>query len=251
MPTRLVREGWLDSDRVAKVSFGAEAQFLRLLLVADDFGRFDGRLSVIRARCWPQRLDDVTEEKVKGWLTELVEAGLVVPYVVRLRPYIEIPNFRQRNRSAKSKFPGLEEADGGEPAAAAFPPPPPLASASASSGHVTVNGRADDGHLSDSGRSGDGQRTVRNRVQKVGFDWEAGKFTGITNEDELRWQQAYPDVQVPVEIDKAAVWCMANRQRAPRANFSSFLVSWLAREQRSITNRMAAQAQRQQYAGAR
>lgn len=150
MPNRILREGWLDSDRAAALSYGAECQFVRLLLVADDFGRFDGRLSVIRARCWPLRRE-IEDAVIVGWLEELSAAGLASLYLVHGKPYLEIPNFRQRTRAQKSKFPGLDQADGGlsiRPAGVySAPSPIPSPSPCADVGHVTGNGLTSDGQM--------------------------------------------------------------------------------------------------------
>ena len=108
MPNRILREGILDSDRLASVSLGAEVQFYRLLVAADDFGRYDGRVSVIRSRCWPLR-DEVTVAQVEAWIEELALAHLIVLYEVGGKPFIELPNFNQRSRLKRSKYPSRDE----------------------------------------------------------------------------------------------------------------------------------------------
>src|SRR3990167_4834737 len=55
MPSRVLREGYLDSDLLSAVSDGAETLYVRLILAVDDYGRFDGRPSYIRVRCYPLR----------------------------------------------------------------------------------------------------------------------------------------------------------------------------------------------------
>ncbi len=104
MPSRIVREGLLDSDPVGSVSLEAEALFVRLILLADDFGRYDGRVSVICRRAFVNRRS-IDESMCAGMLDELLRAGLIKGYVVDGKPYILIPNFNQRSRAKKSKFP--------------------------------------------------------------------------------------------------------------------------------------------------
>jgi len=104
MPSRVLREGLLDSDAIGAVSPGAEMLFVRLLLLADDFGRYDGRVSVICRRAFVNRRS-VDEHMTADWLHELDNAGLVRLYEVDARPYLELLNFRQRTRSQVSKYP--------------------------------------------------------------------------------------------------------------------------------------------------
>jgi hypothetical protein len=108
MPSRVLREGLLDSDAIGAVSPGAEMLFVRLLLLADDFGRYDGRVSVICRRAFVNRRS-VDEHMTADWLHELDNAGLVRLYEVDGRPYLEVMNFRQRTRSQVSKYPARGE----------------------------------------------------------------------------------------------------------------------------------------------
>lgn len=110
MPSRILREGLLDSDAVGEVSIGAEALFVRLLLLADDFGRYDARVSVVCRRAFVNRRS-VDEHMTGEWLTELHEAGLVAVYEVAGKQFLEILNFRQRTRASGSKYPARPGAD--------------------------------------------------------------------------------------------------------------------------------------------
>lgn len=104
MPNRILRDAALDSDRLAAVSEPAEVLFYRLIMLADDFGRFDGRMSVIRSRAFALR-QSVPEEEVSARMQELCKVGLIHSYSVSGKPYISIPRFGQRQRAEKSKFP--------------------------------------------------------------------------------------------------------------------------------------------------
>jgi hypothetical protein len=104
MPTRLIREGFLDSDKIDTLSNGAEIFFVRLMLCADDYGRFDGRSLIIKNRAYPLK-DKLTIKKIDEWMTECIKKGLIIRYMVKDKPYIEIIDFKQRLRSKKSKYP--------------------------------------------------------------------------------------------------------------------------------------------------
>ncbi|MDP3722391.1 MAG: hypothetical protein Q8R91_02710 [Candidatus Omnitrophota bacterium] len=105
MPDRVVRVGILTSDPVNRLSAGAEVFYRRLMNVVDDYGRFDGRPSVLRAGLYPLRLSNVSEPDIVKWIRETEEAGLVRGYVVEGKPYVNITKFNQRLRAKRSKWP--------------------------------------------------------------------------------------------------------------------------------------------------
>lgn len=112
MPNRILREGLLDSDAVGEVSPMAELLFVRLMLLADDFGRYDGRASVVCRRAWVNRRT-IDEQTTDEWLTELHQAGLIERYAVDGKPLLVITNFRQRSRASGSKYPAPPSPGGG------------------------------------------------------------------------------------------------------------------------------------------
>lgn len=141
MPSRILREGILTSDRINTLSAAAEVFYRRLMSVVDDFGRFDGRASILRVSCYPLRVDAVREADLSRWIAECVKAGLLVLYAVDGKPYLEMQDFRQQTR-AKSKFPPpsdgqvLDVCD----ADAAQPPSTRLADAKQTPANATVFG---------------------------------------------------------------------------------------------------------------
>ncbi|GAO43768.1 hypothetical protein FPE01S_02_08740 [Flavihumibacter petaseus NBRC 106054] len=88
--------------------------------VADDYGRYDARPSVLRVALYPLKIEKVSESDVVKWMTECVNAGLVRQYTVDEKNYLLIERFGQRMRTKKSRYPDphgvMEEsaADGGE-----------------------------------------------------------------------------------------------------------------------------------------
>lgn len=100
----MIREGFLDSEKVAALSWRTECFFHRLLLVADDYGLFDARPTVLRTRLFPLHLDKVSNQDIQDCLHETEAAGLVRAYCVGGKDYVQIINFGQR-RQSKPKFP--------------------------------------------------------------------------------------------------------------------------------------------------
>lgn len=105
MPNRVVREGILDSDRVNRLSWECEVFYRRLMSIVDDYGRFDGRVSVIRSKLFPLRLDKVTTDLIESWIHECVSVKLIARYKVENKPYLEILDFNQSVRIKRPKFP--------------------------------------------------------------------------------------------------------------------------------------------------
>jgi hypothetical protein len=101
----MLRDGILTSDRVNALSWPAEVFYRRLMSVVDDYGRFDGRAVILRARCYPLKLDKVSEPDASSWIAECERAGLVRCYAVSEKPYIQVLDFNQRTYGSGSKYP--------------------------------------------------------------------------------------------------------------------------------------------------
>ncbi len=104
MPTRIIRDGILTSERVNALSERAELFYRRLMSVVDDYGRFSANLTLLRASCYPLKLDSVKEDSIKKHLAEAEDAGLIVLYMVAAKAYVQLQDFGQRVQS-KSKYP--------------------------------------------------------------------------------------------------------------------------------------------------
>jgi hypothetical protein len=105
MPDRIVRAGILSSEKVCSLSWPAEVFYRRLFSVVDDFGRYDGRLTILRTALYPLQIDKVSDLDVGKWRLETAKAGLVRVYAIDGKEYVEVLNFGQRLRAAKSKWP--------------------------------------------------------------------------------------------------------------------------------------------------
>lgn len=105
MPDRIVRAGILTSELVNQLSWAEECFYRRLMNVVDDFGRYDGRSSILRAVLYPLKINRVSERDVATWLRRCEETGLVTVYQVESKQYLEIVKFDQRLRAKQSKWP--------------------------------------------------------------------------------------------------------------------------------------------------
>jgi hypothetical protein len=154
MPNRILKDTICASPELDVVSDGAEVLFYRLIVIADDFGRFDGRPTVVDSRCFSLRRRG---RRVWYWLAELVEVGLIDLYDVDGREYGRLAKWdkHQRRRATASKF------------------PPPNDGRPLTSADIRAQVTADDrrGHpRADDGDSRTSAGSIRKRSTKSGSD---------------------------------------------------------------------------------
>ena len=124
MPNRILRD-WTDSDRVDALTAEAERFFVRLIMKADDFGRYTAEPKRLKAFLFPLK-DSLREADLCRWLAECERAALVRGYEAAGKRYLEIVNFRQRLRQMREIYPrpvaaGERRADDGQPSATCPP----------------------------------------------------------------------------------------------------------------------------------
>lgn len=97
------------SRKVNSVSLGAEALYLRLLVLADCAGRHPADPAVVASLVFAERLRsrEVTFDQVGEWLQELATARLVELYEVEGEPLLRLLNyFRTANNRVEPTYPG-------------------------------------------------------------------------------------------------------------------------------------------------
>ena len=106
MSNRILKESICVSDSIESLTWFEEVLFYRLIVNCDDFGRFDGRVNVIKNRLFPLK-ENLTAKAVKDGINKLASVGLVTLYVFEGKPYLHLPtwNVHQNIRAKKSKFP--------------------------------------------------------------------------------------------------------------------------------------------------
>lgn len=270
MPNRILRDGILDSDRVDRLSVPAEVFYRRLLSAVDDFGRFDARPVVLRAKLFPLRLDRVADSDVAGWLAECEAAGLIAAYQVDGRPYLVYLRFGQTARAKKSKFPPPPPATIGDPSERSAgvgdaPVTLPHSTCSAHAAQMHHGGRADEPQT-----RGECAR-IRIRISNSDFEGSsepagpaaeptappaAGQSKAsdppgdppvltypvvgdpaapswpLTRTYLAELSAAYPHLDALVECRQALAWVNANPAKKKTARgMKTFLVGWLGRSQ--------------------
>ena len=76
MPNRILRD-YTDSIQVNELSDGAETFFIRLMMKADDYGKFHGNPKLLKANLYPLK-DTISEKKIAEWIKECVKNGLIM-----------------------------------------------------------------------------------------------------------------------------------------------------------------------------
>ena len=108
MPNRILYDDLKGSDKYNAVSPAARDLYVRLLLCADDFGRYFANPVIVAREAYPT-LEAMTSKQVGPLLDILADAGLIVRYKVGKDDYLLITNWRQRTRAMKSKYPAPDE----------------------------------------------------------------------------------------------------------------------------------------------
>lgn len=109
VPNRILKESIRSSDSINELSWFEEVLFYRLMVSCDDYGRFDGRIAMIKGTCFP--LKDVTNKDITKALNKLVAVGLVGHYEVAEKPYLQLLAWERHQtiRAKKSKYPSLDD----------------------------------------------------------------------------------------------------------------------------------------------
>lgn len=105
MPARRISDKICRSEDYKAMSLFQRDLFWRLIVSADDFGRFDGRLNILKRVMYP--LESVTDKTVDDGLRGLATLGIIELYTVDARPYLRIINWLtyQQQRAKKSRYP--------------------------------------------------------------------------------------------------------------------------------------------------
>ena len=108
MPSRIIREGLIDSERINQLSCYAEVFFTRLILKADDYGCYMAHRRLLVASLYPLKTD-ITTEHLDTCIAECVNAGLISEYEDAGKKYLFIHAFKQRVRLKFKKWPAPPE----------------------------------------------------------------------------------------------------------------------------------------------
>lgn len=209
MPNRWIKEAYCRSTRINNVSAEARDLWVRLLVNADDHGYFHGDAQLVASACFPLQPN---ARKCEQLLSELTAAELLVRYESGGKRYLAMTQWYERPRS-KPKY-----------------PPPQINLSAQLLGHEnnceqlqTVARLHVHDHVHDH------DHVSAPNEEPISFD-AVGGWRGVGGEKRQQWQEAYPALDVPAEIAKAATWLRANPKNR-KSNYERFLVNWFSRAQ--------------------
>lgn len=109
MPNRIIKESICTSEEIDLLTPEQEVFFYRLMVVVDDFGLMDARLSILKARCYPLKSIDINCMQMN--LAALQAVGLIQLYQVNEKPYLSITKWanHQQIRAKRAKYPMPDE----------------------------------------------------------------------------------------------------------------------------------------------
>ena len=202
MPIRMLRD-WTDSTTMENVSAEGERLFTRLIMKADDFGRFHGDPRLVRALCFPLN-DGIKTDTVRKWMEELNKAGLIFTYQAEERDFLAIVNFGQRLKQSRAKFPQLpgEVADW-KPTSGNFRELPGTSGLNRREENTEVNGKKKPPQLSDE-------------------EWIAS----------LAADPAFSHIDIKAELQRAQKWI--HKQNGRRVFTRRFFEGWLERAEKPV-----------------
>lgn len=208
MPSRLLREGILTSEKVEQLDPAEEVFYRRLMSKVDDHGLYDGRPSILRTSLFPLRVDRVSEDQIRAWVAKCELVNLLRTYEVGGKPFIQMLNTGWDKRS-QPKYPLATENNCLQPRTSV----PPVVVGDVVVGEVCTE-----------------DLTVSAPVAHLplvdGSEW------GITEADIVGWRKAFPAVDVKGQLLRMREWILANpSKRKTRKGIRRFVVTWLGKEQ--------------------
>jgi hypothetical protein len=102
LPSRIVRDGLLDSERVACLHDKTFRLYISLLLTADDFGLVEVGFGQIKRA---NAIQEWSREMVAKMLGELTDAGLILPYSAEGKQFAAIARWQTRVNCVRPRHP--------------------------------------------------------------------------------------------------------------------------------------------------
>lgn len=113
MPNRIIKESICTSKGLSECSVFAEELYKRLIVYADDYGRFNADTEIMLARLYPRELQYITEDDLIDALIELAGIGKIAFYTAQPRKEVYgcLPKWEehQRVRNVKAKCPDPDD----------------------------------------------------------------------------------------------------------------------------------------------
>lgn len=237
-----------DSDKLNRVSEGAECLYVRLIAQSDDYGRYYGEPRFVLAKLFTARMiaGQLAETEVSQRLNELFSVDLIRFYESGGARYIQMVNVHKRLRNdvhRDMRFPAPEDEpkssaeldwcasddDHGPDASRARPAPVPVTSCAPNPTQPNPDPTQTESTNVDS--CGETKAAATEPLLTFPCDGPRREWhlTPPIVED---LHQAFPSLDILAECRKALAWVKASPQRRKTANgMRRFLVGWMGRNQ--------------------
>ena len=108
MPNRVLKDSITCSKQIDSLTWFQEVMFYRLIVKADDFGRYHADPQIVKSELFPRK-EDLTKKAVAEGLDALEACGLIKRYAWEEADYLQIVKWEdhQQRRATKSKFPDV------------------------------------------------------------------------------------------------------------------------------------------------
>lgn len=231
MPQRFLRPGITNSERYNAAPIEAQNLFIpRLLSLVDDYGRFDGRASVIWGSAysvWNHQnpTKQVTLAHVEGMIADLAQAKLIVVYQERGKTVLQFLQWQERIRAgSKEKYPALTNKSKllqsfGDLQQVLFELLPPSPSPSPSPASTPTPSDASQASLIENDPKDLNARRIKDMTDAEFVSYLSGK-------------PCYAGIDIVREFSKCAVWCEGKGLPAPSRQR---LIRWLNKAERPMS----------------
>lgn len=237
MPNRIIKESLCSSEKIALLTDFEFRLWIGLITQADDTGRGDARLAIIKGHVFPLR-DRITVKDISGALHGLAAKGCISLYEIDGRSYFWFPSWakHQRIRDAKPKFPAPPSE---EPQAEAENESPLDFAATRGNSRQLAANRGESPQLAALIQSNPIQSnptisatSAENEETEIELVLNTGALYPISKEKADRWRELYPSVDVSQELRNMAAWLESNpTKRKTKNGILRFCNGWLSREQ--------------------
>lgn len=241
-------EFWTDS-KTGTLSDRATKLFIGMLTFSDDYGVVEFDLPSLRAKIFPFSMETPEEVIGKALLEELLPRGLLTMFgyseneAPPYRRYLFITNFprHQRiDRPGKPLIPGWSSGttpENYEAGGIQFDERSSNTRRMIGEGSSNVprsKGMEGKGMERKGGNlfpdNGAGKAPSVSWAKAITWNKKDGCFEGITHEMILNWKEAYPAVDLKVQLKRADEWLKANPNKTKK-NYYRFITNWMGRSQ--------------------
>lgn len=228
MPSRIVREAILSSEKVSSLGWAEEVLYRRLMSIADDYGRHEANPKLLRSKCYPMQIDDVTVDQVAKWLNACHKAKVLEVYQVNGKMYLQINNFGQQLRSASKCPPPDSDTSASDSNCYQMLESAHLGVAVSVSECVSVCEGVKDSCPESALPPSEQEPTVIHFPLNTGAEW------GLPEAKYAEFVDIYPQVDVMAELRKMKGWFIGSpAKRKTKTGILRFVNAWLSKAQDS------------------